>query len=38
LKSASSGGYLNTGSGINYSVQKSSFATPSGGIRVSAFP
>lgn len=38
LKSAASGGYLSTGSGINYGVQKSSFAMPTGGIRVTSFP
>lgn len=38
LKSAASGGAVDTGSGINYSVQKSSFVNGSGGIQVSAFP
>ena len=39
LKSAAAGGLLNTGSGINYSVQKSAFTSAAGGdVRVTAFP
>ncbi len=39
LKSAISGGTLNTGSGINYAVQRSPFASGAGGdINVTAFP
>jgi len=39
LKSAVSGGVLDTGSGINYSVQKSSFASGGGSnIHVTSFP
>lgn len=41
LKTAVSGGSLDTGSGINYSVQKSSFASAAGGdisANITAFP
>jgi hypothetical protein len=38
LQSAASGGILDVGAGINYSVQKSSFLNPAGDIQVSAFP
>lgn len=39
LQNAATAGLLDTGSGVNYSVQKSSFATSAGGdIQVTAFP
>lgn len=39
LQSAATGGLLDTGSGVNYSVQKSSFLNTAGGdISVTAFP
>jgi hypothetical protein len=39
LQNAAAGGMLDTGSGINYSVQKSSFLSGGGGdVKVSAFP
>jgi hypothetical protein len=38
LKTAVSGGSLDTGSGINYGVQKSSFASGDGTLKVTSFP
>lgn len=39
LKSATSGGILDTGSGVNYSIQKSQYSTNAGaGVKVTAFP
>jgi hypothetical protein len=38
LKTAVSGGTLDTGSGINYGVQKSSFASGDGTVKVTSFP
>lgn len=39
LKSAASGGFLDTGSGVNYTVQKSMYGSSAGsGLKVTAFP
>jgi hypothetical protein len=39
LRSASAGGLINVGSGINYAVEKTPYATAAGSdIQISAFP